>query len=126
MTKPKRILLVEDLPVIQRAVAHIMHKLDVELTVAATGADAIKQFQQSKFDLIFMDIGLPDIQGDVVTQQIRDIEKQQGTHTPIVALTANLNQEDHPTYIESGMEEVLLKPFSVQKAKTIFDKYIPA
>ena len=124
MDKTIHILLVEDLPVIQRAVAHVMHKLGAEMTIAACGADALEHFKNNTYDLIFMDIGLPDITGDIVTQQMRAFEKDNGTHTPIIALTANRSQDDHPSYIDSGMEEVMLKPISVPKARVIFDKYI--
>ena len=124
MTKPIHVLLVEDLPFIQRTVALIMSKLGAQLTIASTGYEALELAKKGDFDIIFMDIGLPDINGDIVTQQIRAFEKTQDKQTPIVALTANSNLEDHPTYIASGMQEVVTKPISIEKTNAIFKKYV--
>jgi CheY-like chemotaxis protein len=126
MTKPIHILLVEDLPFIQRAVAHCMNRLNVQLTIASTGQEALLLAKQIPVDLILMDIGLPDMNGDIVTKKIRECEKAQGKHTPIIALTANTNPANVLAYIASGMDEVIAKPITTEIAEAMFKKYIPA
>lgn len=123
MTDPIKILLVEDLIVIQHAVRHIMQEAGVEMTVAETGEEALGLVKDNDYDLIFMDIGLPDMQGTEVTKKIRAQEKD-GQHTPIITLTANQNQDDFPGYIEAGMDEVIVKPLTPENARATFDKYV--
>ena len=123
MTDPIKILLVEDLIVIQHAVRHIMQEAGVEMTVAETGEQALELIKDNDYDLIFMDIGLPDMPGTEVTKQIRAQEKD-GKHIPIITLTANRNQDDFPGYIDAGMDEVIVKPLTPENARTTFAKYV--
>lgn len=107
--KQYKILLVEDAPLIQKITADILSELGFNVTVASNGAEAI-QLAENDFDFIFVDIGLPDYDGFVVTQKIRKILKHQ--HTPIIALTAHTSEDIKNECIESGIDAYLCKPIS--------------
>ncbi len=71
-----------------------------------------------------MDIGLPDINGDELTRQIRNWERHQSKHIPIVGLTAHVDAHHHAQYLEVGMEAVFSKPLTQEKAREILMFYI--
>ena len=78
---------------------------------ARTGQDALQKIQNHRYDFIYMDIGLPDMDGRDVTEKIRAYEKAHGLQpTPIIALTAHLNQKLSQDYHSSGMNEMINKP----------------
>ena len=124
MTRAISILLVEDLIVIQHAARTVLSQCGAHITIAETGAEAITKFKKHSYDLVLMDIGLPDTSGIEVAKAFRAIEKETGKHTPIVTLTANQNLDDHPSYLEAGMDSVQIKPLTLKNAQVIIDKYV--
>lgn len=70
-----------------------------------------------------MDLGLPDTDGYTVTETIREMEEQTNRHTPIVALTAHTDETFKKNAFESGMDDFLTKPITIEKAKQVIDKY---
>lgn len=82
-------------------------------------------WKKGNYDLIFMDIGLPDMDGYEVTHQIRLHEITQKTHSPIIALTAHAGDENKQRCIEAGMNAVLTKPLTAQSCTDIIDAFIP-
>ncbi len=121
----RRILLVEDLMMPRRVAAINIKQLDCDVDTAETGAEAITLFKQHHYDLIFMDIGLPDMDGYTVTETIRGLEEEAHAHTPIVALTAHADKEFRENATQSGMDDFLSKPLTPDKAKTVLNKYAP-
>ena len=119
------ILLVEDHKIAQKMAMMAIKQFDsnLEIDTADTGSEAITQFEKNHYDLIFMDLGLPDTDGYAVTETIRKLEVKNNTHTPIVALTAHTDYGFQEQAIKVGMDDFLSKPLTVDKIKKIFDKY---
>lgn len=106
------ILLAEDTQINQMVAVSMLEKLGLSVSVANNGQEAVKLFQQKPPSLVLMDCGMPVMDGYEATRQIRALE-QANQHTPILALTADATQENSEWCIESGMDEVLTKPFSL-------------
>lgn len=88
-----------------------------ELDFASNGLSAINKFQQNKYDLILMDIHLPEMDGIEATKRIREMEKD--NRTPIFAVTSNMFREQKFKCIEAGMDDYIMKPIH---AKALIDR----
>ncbi len=115
----RRILLVEDNVLIQKAVAALLCKLNNNVDIASCGGKALELAHQAIYDLIFMDIGLPDMDGFTVSRQIREFN----TEIPIIALTAHLDQEYRNICLEAGINEIITKPLTVELAQDCLKQY---
>lgn len=120
-----RILLVEDHAIAAKVVTHMLSDLECKVDVAPDGNTAMQLMQENNYDLIFMDIGLPKMNGYEVTKRIRLCELSKGTHIPIIALTAHLDEENKQRCIEAGMNAVLAKPLVKEKAEDILNAFVP-
>jgi signal transduction histidine kinase/ActR/RegA family two-component response regulator len=109
-----RILVVEDNPVNQKVVAGVLRKHGLRPTLSSNGWDAIKQVEEGEFDLVLMDVHLPDLDGMEATRLIRAMEKRQGREAlPIIALTAMAMKEDREKCLAAGMNAYVSKPVNV-------------
>ncbi len=108
--KSFRVLLVEDNPVNQRVVLHLLEKHGHQVTVASNGRDALQALSRAEFDIILMDVQMPVMSGIEATQSIRRTERDTGGHIPIVAMTAHAMKGDKELCIETGMDGYLSKP----------------
>jgi signal transduction histidine kinase/ActR/RegA family two-component response regulator len=109
-----RILVVEDNPVNQKVVAGFLSKHGLRPTLSSNGWDAIKQVEEREFDLVLMDVHLPDLDGMQATRLIREMEKRKGRQAlPIVALTAMAMKEDRERCLAAGMNGYVSKPLNV-------------
>jgi len=104
------VLIVEDNIVSQEFAAEAMKRLGHEVTIAGDGARALSLLDANRFDLVFMDVQLPGIDGLEVTRRFRAREREQGTHTPIYAITAHTAREERENCLAAGMAGVLTKP----------------
>ena len=102
------ILLAEDNLVNQRVAMTMLGKMGHRITLATNGLEALEQWRQSDFDLILMDVQMPEMTGLQATMQIRR-EEAIGTHVPIVAMTAS---EDRDRCLAAGMDDFVSKPVS--------------
>lgn len=118
-----KILMVEDLKVAQK-VAKLMltNDLDCNVDIAETGAQALDLAHKNNYDLILMDLGLPDIDGLTVTETIRKNEYQ--PDVPIIALTAHGGEDCKLRCMEAGMNDFIVKPIRVEDGSRLIDKYI--
>lgn len=120
-----RILLVEDNPLIQAVTKQMLQTTHVNVDVASTGNEAIDLFSPGKYSLIYMDIGLPDMDGYEVSQHLRAIEKEKkAKKTPILALTAHATVDIKTFCIGAGMQGVLNKPLSCKQAQQAFERFV--
>jgi PAS domain S-box-containing protein len=124
--QPVRILLVEDQLIPAKAAQMMLQPLNCQVDWAETGQKAVLLALENNYDLIFMDVGLPDINGDEATRRIRQWETTHNRHVPIVALTAHIDTENKQLCVEAGMEAVLSKPLSKEKAEDILCAFIPS
>jgi signal transduction histidine kinase/DNA-binding response OmpR family regulator len=105
------ILLAEDNLVNQRVAMTMLGKMGHRITLATNGLEALEQWRQSNFDLILMDVQMPEMTGLQATAQIRR-EEAIGTHIPIVAMTASAMSEDRDRCLAAGMDNFISKPVS--------------
>lgn len=124
-TRICNILVVEDNPIAQIVAQSILAKLNCNTDLAETGKKAVDLWKQRDYDLIFMDIGLPDFDGYEVTHRIRIQELTRKTHTPIIALTAHASDENKKRCITAGMNAVLTKPLTMKNCADMLDAFIP-
>ena len=106
---PISILLAEDNIVNQKVATRLFKKIGYKIEMANNGLEAIKALEQSSYDLVFMDIQMPEMDGLEATRQI--IAKWGDARPRIVALTANAMREDKEKCYEAGMDDYLTKPF---------------
>lgn len=121
---PPKILMIEDNIIAQKAAQAVLLQLDCHVDVADSGDKATALFSPGKYDLIFMDIGLEDESGYVVSKKIRQIENNTGYRVPIIALTgyeADIVKADCNDYF---MEGAITKPLTREQAKQIIEHYI--
>lgn len=119
------ILVVEDNLIAATVVNNMLSSLDCRIDIAENGKKAIQLAQECEYDLIFMDIGLPEIDGYEATRRIRLHELNKGAHVPIIALTAHVDEENKQRCFEVGMNAVLTKPLAKDKVEDILNAFIP-
>ncbi|MEM9852565.1 MAG: response regulator, partial [Pseudomonadota bacterium] len=108
---PLRVLLAEDNRTNQMVFQKFLKDLPIEVTTVATGQDALEAYTTGHFDVIFMDINMPRMDGITATGHIRRAETAAGHEpTPIVALTANAMVDQIAQYLSAGMNAHLPKP----------------
>jgi signal transduction histidine kinase/CheY-like chemotaxis protein len=119
-----RVLLVEDNLVNQEVAKEYFNELGCAVTVAANGREAVTAVALARFDVVFMDCLMPEMDGFEATRQIRDMERRQGQpEMPIVALTANAYDSDRANCMAAGMSDFLSKPFNFQQLEAMLRKW---
>jgi PAS domain S-box-containing protein len=108
--RPLRILLAEDSEVNQRLAIGLLERHGHRLTVASNGREACDELARGTFDVVLMDVQMPELDGLEATRLIRERERQAGGHVPIIAMTAHALKGDRERCIEAGMDEYVSKP----------------
>ncbi|QDU39482.1 Sensory/regulatory protein RpfC [Maioricimonas rarisocia] len=108
---PLNILLAEDGKANQRLACALLQRWGHTVAIAENGRIAVDMWQQQSFDLILMDVQMPEMDGLDATREIRSIESMHGGHTPIVAMTARAMKGDRERCLEAGMDAYVPKPF---------------
>ncbi len=118
-----QILLVEDMEMNQLVASRMLHNLGHDVVVVGNGAQALEVLTRESFDLVFMDIQMPVMDGIQALRHIREREKKEnkGTHMPVVAMTANALKGDRETYIEAGMDDYIAKPLTMNSVNDIIN-----
>ena len=122
-SKQPKILIVEDTKIAQTIAKMVLKTLGCETDIAETGQTALDYVSRTNYDMILMDIGLPDTDGFTITETIRNGKTKNATK-PIIALTAHADafiKEQHRSQVTS---EIIAKPFTEDKAKTLLAKYL--
>lgn len=117
----KRILIVDDTPNNLKLFVSALEHLDVSLHTAETGAQAIEAVKMGPFDLVLLDIHLPDMSGSDVLKKIRSIGK---VRIPVVAVTGDVLDEDIKRFQEEGFDDYLAKPVDIKELVNTVRKYI--
>ena len=112
---PLRILLAEDNVVNQRLAVRLLEKQGHMVFLASAGVKVLEAMEKDSFDLVFMDVQMPVMDGVEATAAIREKEKATGTHIPIVAMTAHAMAGDRQRFLESGMDGYVSKPVHSQE-----------
>jgi two-component system, sensor histidine kinase and response regulator len=119
-----RVLVAEDNPVNQRLAVRLLEKRGHRVEVVVNGREALRALDQERFDLVLMDVQMPEMDGVEATVAIRQNEKGSGLHTPIVALTANAMKGDREKYLASGMDGYLAKPIRPLELDELLERHI--
>ncbi len=114
----RRILLAEDGLVNQQVACGLLEARGHSVVVAGNGHEAIKALEQEPFDLILMDVQMPELDGFEATKAIRERERTTGKHIPIVAMTAHAMKGDRERCLQAGMDYYLTKPI---QSKALFE-----
>ncbi|WP_233118263.1 ATP-binding protein [Aggregatibacter actinomycetemcomitans] len=118
------ILLVEDIEVNVVVAKSMLEKLGYQIDIAMTGAEAIRKFEQNYYDLVFLDIQLPDMSGFDIAAHFRQ-NYENGVYDflpPLIALTANVVQKKQE-YVAQGMDDVIHKPLSLEELRHCLHDY---
>jgi CheY-like chemotaxis protein len=119
-----RVLLAEDNPVNQLLATRLLEKRGHRVTIAANGRDALAALDKESYDLVFMDVQMPEMDGLEATVAIREKEKTRGNHLPVIALTAHAMKGDQERCLAAGMDGYLSKPIRPQELDEFLEKYV--
>jgi CheY-like chemotaxis protein len=112
--EPRNILLAEDNVVNQRVAMGILKKAGHTVTVAQNGREAVEAIARTRFDLVLMDMQMPEMGGAEAMAIVREREREAGGHLPIIALTAHAMKGDRERCLEAGADGYVAKPLSPQ------------
>jgi CheY-like chemotaxis protein len=113
--RPLRVLVAEDNQVNQRLVQKLLERGGHAPTLVADGRSCVEAFRAQPFDLVLMDVQMPEMNGLEAAARIRDHEAGGGRRVPIIALTANATADDRVACLGAGMDDVLTKPISAAR-----------
>jgi CheY-like chemotaxis protein len=121
-----RILLAEDNITNQQVALGILKKLGLRADAVANGAEAVKALETIPYDLVLMDVQMPEMNGLEATRQIRNPHSGVRNHRiPIIAMTAGAMQGDREKCLEAGMNDYVSKPVSPQALVEALEKWLP-
>ena len=117
-----QILLAEDNAVNQLLVVRLLEKWGHKVTIASNGRKALDALSKDSYDLILMDVQMPEMNGWEATRAIREMERETGRHIPIIAMTAHAMKGDDEKCFASGMDDYLAKPIRTAELIAILDQ----
>jgi PAS domain S-box-containing protein len=123
--RPLTVLLAEDNPVNQRLAVRVLEKQGYRVVAAATGRDALEALPGAAFDVIVMDVQMPEMDGFEATALIRKAEQQTGRHIPILALTAHAMKGDRERCLAVGMDGYVTKPVHPRELVEAIEALVP-
>lgn len=120
------ILLAEDVEINREIVLTLLEPTNLQIDFAVNGVEAVKMFTANpqKYDMVFMDVQMPEMDGFIATRTIRESTAERAKKIPIVAMTANVFKEDIENCLESGMNEHIGKPLILEDVLAILKKYL--
>jgi CheY-like chemotaxis protein len=121
-----RILLADDAEINREIVLTLLESIEIAVDCAENGAEAVKLFeaQPEKYGMIFMDVQMPEMDGYEATRRIRSLDIPRAKEIPIVAMTANVFQEDIKRCLEAGMDDHVGKPLDFDEVLIRLRKYL--
>ena len=117
-----KVLVVEDDKISSKLINIILEEAGCTVELASSGVDALKLYFANNYDLVFMDVGLPDISGITITRLIRAYSANK-VRVRIVALTAHVNNSYRIACLAAGMDAFLTKPIDAQHVQDIIDNF---
>ena len=117
-------LVADDNMINRKLIKIILEKVGVKVTLSENGQEAFDKYKEESYDIIFMDIQMPVLDGVEATQHILAYERENGlSHTPIIALTANVGVGDKERYLSEGMDDYATKPLDIETLKRMISKH---
>ena len=120
-----QVLLVEDNPVNRDVAKFMLQDLGCETTMADNGRIAVDAAGNKRFDLVLMDIQMPEMDGIEATRIMRARERSSGRHMPIIALTAHAMSHERENLLAEGMDDVLAKPYTLDQLRAVLQRWLP-
>ena len=117
-----RVLVAEDNDLNQQLMRQLLAKRGHEVTIAADGRRALEEIDSSVFDVLLLDVHLPDLDGLGVIKVVRERERESGRHLYVVATTARAGKEDREACLAAGMDDFLPKPISAPALWSVLDR----
>ncbi|QPH41310.1 ATP-binding protein [Pedobacter endophyticus] len=111
----KKVLIADDNLLNILLATTILKKYNIAFDAVYNGKEALELFSENNYDLVLTDIQMPEMGGLELTHKIRSINDKRKQHVPILGVTANVMQEDREKYLQSGINELVLKPFMEQE-----------
>ncbi len=102
----------------------VLEKGGYEVTAASDGETALDLLSKNKYDVILMDIQMPELNGYEVTKRFREMEKASGERTPILAMTANSLAGEREKSLDSGMDDYIAKPLNMTEINSRIEALI--
>jgi len=121
---PLRILLAEDNEINQVLAVQLLQKRGHTVVVTNNGREALEAIESQPFDVVLMDVQMPEMDGLAATAAVRQREKTTGQHLPIVALTAHAMKGDRERCLEAGMDAYVSKPLRAQDLCAVLDRLV--
>jgi CheY-like chemotaxis protein len=121
-----QVLLVEDNSIIAMVTTHTVKKQGCQIQVAENATTGLAKSKEKRFDLILMDIGLPDGSGDQLALQIRQDTTNPNQATPIIAVTAHADETFMPNWRECGINKICMKPFLEEHFLQVMKEFVLA
>jgi CheY-like chemotaxis protein len=118
------VLVVEDNPVNQKVVCHMLRKMGFTVELADDGRAGVEMLGQGAFDAVLMDCQMPVMDGYEATRAIRGLDDEV-SRIPIIALTANAMDGDREKCLAAGMDDYLSKPAKADQLREVLNKWIP-
>ncbi len=119
------ILLAEDNPVNQRVASIALQKRGHRVTIAETGKQVLDALDNGSYDLILMDVQMPEVSGNEATEAIRKKETQTGGHIPIIAMTAHTKRDNKDACLAAGMDDYISKPIKLDDLFDAITRFLP-
>jgi len=121
-----RVLVVEDHIINQEVARRMLNRLGLHADIAADGAEAVRALEKVSYDLVFMDVQMPVMDGMAAARQIRNPESAVLNHdVPIIAMTAHAMQGDREKCLQAGMNDYISKPISRRHLAELLQKWLP-
>ena len=121
---PLHILLAEDNPINEKVAVRLLERRGHTVEVARTGLEAVSASARTKFDVILMDVQMPEMGGLEATALIRQRERGTGNHVPIVAMTAHAMEGDRERCLAAGMDDYISKPVRQRDMERIIAQWL--
>jgi two-component system, sensor histidine kinase and response regulator len=119
------ILLAEDNSVNQLLAVRMLEKRGHAVTVAGNGKEALAALEKQSFDVVLMDVQMPEMDGFEATAAIRAQEKRSGHHMPVIAMTAHAMVGDRERCLAAGMDDYITKPFKIEDLTELLARHSP-
>lgn len=119
-----RIMVADDNHINQKVITSLLNKMGHRADVVGSGKEALEAFKLVPYDMLLMDVQMPEIDGFEVCRQIRALEAKKGRHTPIIAVTAHARKEDREKCLAAGMDDYVPKPIKPRDLKAAIARRI--
>ena len=120
----KKILVAEDVQINQLIVKHILKGWGQSVTIVENGKEVLKLLEKNQFDLILMDIHMPELNGVDTTRLIRNLPNPKKANIPIIAVSAAAFKDEIKGYLDSGMNDFITKPYTEEKLLEVFNRVL--